>query len=69
MSEIQKIREFESKIIPHIDAGDDETAHYIEDEAMKYFIDICHLLSPLGIKEAQEIFKRIQKMDFNRWCA
>lgn len=64
---IQTIREYEIKIDEL--KWDDESAHELEDEARDFFIQNCLFINEDEIKEAQEIFKRIANLNFNRWCA
>ena len=64
---LETIRKIESEIM--LNPTDDEGCHSLEDEAMKLFIENCHLLSMKDIKECQLIFYKISRMDFSRWYA
>lgn len=64
---IQELRDIEVHIVKKI--YDDEVCHIMEDEVLKKFVQNCHLYSHEEIKEAQEIFSRIDKLDFSRWYA
>jgi hypothetical protein len=63
----QILREFEENIIDN--RYNDEGAHGLEDEAMQYFIKNVLYLTHEEIIEAQEMFKRIDDIDFSRWRA
>jgi hypothetical protein len=63
----QILREFEKDIIDN--QYHCARAHELEDEAMQYFIQNVLYLTHEEIIEAQEIFKRIDRIYFTRWRA
>ena len=64
---IEKVYEYLENIIK--DEGDDECQHSLEDELHTYIIQNVHLLNMEEIQTCQKICKKIEEMDFARWCA